>query len=276
MWKINKPDIKRATIKDIFELKKKAGLDIVNTIRLRQLYIDYDNQKGDVSKNQISIIPKDITKKIHDAYPKTRYGNDLDYIREELNKNVYRCPYCGIGSSSDTLDHYMPESKFGALAVCRMNLVPMCFRCNNLKKTKPYKNFVHCYYENFPNGIFFVADIRIVRNCIIANFNFDSSVINDTNLENKLRKQATEIRLFERIKKAANEYITNLCIDCDVPNNKCLQKWLKDRLKKEEDKYGKNDWRSAVVRGMLNCSSLNISTINSHKKTRPTNNDGGI
>lgn len=272
MWKINKPDIKKATIKDISEL----NLDPGNRINLRQLYIDYDNQNGDVSKAQISTIPDDIAKKIYKTYPNTRNGKALAYIRDELNKNVYRCPYCGIGASSDTLDHYMPESEFHALAVCRMNLVPMCHKCNNLKKNKSYKDFVHCYYENFPNGIFFVANITIVKNCIIADFDFDSIVINDTNLENKLRKQAKEIQLFDRIKKEANEYITSLCIDCDVPDDKSLKDWLKNKLKKEENRYGKNDWRCAVVRGLFSYSSLDISMIEKHKLNRPINNDGGI
>lgn len=43
-----------------------------------------------------------------------------------------RCPLCGHGQVS-TLDHFLPKSRFPALAVAPLNLVPACFRCNQAK-----------------------------------------------------------------------------------------------------------------------------------------------
>lgn len=42
----------------------------------------------------------------------------------------HQCPYCGMGSVS-TLDHFLPKSSFGALAIEPWNLVPCCKDCNH-------------------------------------------------------------------------------------------------------------------------------------------------
>lgn len=42
----------------------------------------------------------------------------------------YQCPYCEHGTVS-TLDHFLPKSAFGALALEPWNLVPACKDCNH-------------------------------------------------------------------------------------------------------------------------------------------------
>lgn len=48
------------------------------------------------------------------------------------------CPYCGIGSSRDTIEHYLPkgESEFPEFATYAFNLIPCCFQCN---KPRPWR-----------------------------------------------------------------------------------------------------------------------------------------
>ena len=40
-----------------------------------------------------------------------------------------KCPFCGIGTVS-TLDHYLPKSKYPALAITPKNMIPACRDCN--------------------------------------------------------------------------------------------------------------------------------------------------
>lgn len=40
-----------------------------------------------------------------------------------------KCPFCGIGIVS-TLDHYLPKSKYPALALTPKNMIPACRDCN--------------------------------------------------------------------------------------------------------------------------------------------------
>lgn len=62
-----------------------------------------------------------------------------------------RCPYCGERRVK-TLDHYLPQSSFSALAVTATNLVPSCSDCNKSKNnyepsgTKP--PLLHPYFDN--------------------------------------------------------------------------------------------------------------------------------
>lgn len=262
MWKLEKPDLSRAKGKDVRELIANCPeLDVTLKKTLRALYQQYDDQQGHVTDAQLSVITDDNAKAIHGMYKSTYENNPLAYIRDELTAGVYRCPYCSI-AQPDTLDHYMPESKFKALAVCRMNLVPMCGRCNNYKLAKPYEKFIHCYYEPLPATVpFLVAKVYTVKQRFVVKFVFDSTVIGDAALEKKLIYQEKEIRLFKRIQKETVVFMNTLCRSCEVDDTPSLRLWLGRRLADYESDYGMNDWRCAVIRGMLAYTGLDISQV---------------
>ena len=73
-----------------------------------------------------------------------------------------RCPYCGI-SNVDTLDHYLPKTKYPALVVTPFNLIPSCSACNkskgsivgNQRSDEP----LHPYYDNIDDEIWLKCDI---------------------------------------------------------------------------------------------------------------------
>lgn len=275
MWKIDKPSLARAKGKDVRELVADCN-DLDDSVKqpLRALYNKYDQQGGTVTDAQLNTISAAQAKAIHDMYPKTYYPQALSYIRSELMSKVFKCPYCGI-QEANTLDHYMPESRYGALAVCRMNLVPMCGTCNNLKRTKPYNQFVHCYYQDYPANVdFFKAKVCVRKNRFVVSFDFDSAAIADATLEGKLRYQSTETRLFSRIKKEAMVFISGLCKECEVTTTAGLRSWLSRRLSNYEDTYGLNDWRCAIIRGMLTYPRLDISLF-IYNKTNPVRVNAG-
>lgn len=269
MWKIDKPNLNRAKGKDIDELIAHCDeLDIADKKMLKQLYQQYDNQNGSVTDAQHNAIPKDKATAIHKMYGNTYENRTLAYIRDELIAKVYKCPYCSI-SQPNTLDHYMPESTYKALAVCRMNLVPMCGVCNDFKHTKPYKQFIHCYYDSFPTASpFLIANIYAVKQRFVVKYGFDSVAIGDPNLENRLIYQEQQIRLFKRLRKESVSYISTLCRDCEQTDTPSLKLWLSRRLADREIEFGKNDWRCAIIRGLLAYPDLDISQIQ-YNKTNP-------
>lgn len=266
MWTIEKPDLGKAQGIDIRELISNCdSLDDSDELPLKQLYQEYDDQHGNVTEDQLLAISESKAKAIHDTYQKTHHNRPLAYIRSELTTDIFKCPYCSI-NSPETLDHYMPESQFEALAVCRMNLVPLCGRCNNLKLAKPYEKFIHCYYDNIPKEKpFLVAKIWVQGQRFVVEFGFDSTVIGDEELESRLRYQEREIRLFERIKKESVVFISTLCRDCEQNNTLSLKYWLYRRQATFENIFGLNDWRCAVIRGLLAYPDLDISQINFNK-----------
>ena len=275
MWKLNKPDINRAKKEDIKNLVQNTKLVSFDNIenQLKELYKNYDTQDGQVNNEQLGNIQQGEAQIIYNAYNSTYKGKNLNYIRAELFENVLSCPYCGI-NQAETLDHYMPKIKYKALAVCRMNLIPMCPTCNRLKKDKTYNNFVHCYYQEFPSKIRFLkANVEIKKGLFTFSFYYDfSSFPKEYNiLINKLQNQQTEVNLFYRMSKAAISFINDLCEECCVENNDELKKWLNRRKDSSINSRGLNDWQSALLERILNIPNLHIQVIESYKKKRDYN-----
>lgn len=275
MWKIDKPNLIRAKGKDLNELVAHCDkLDDTDKQLLKQLYQQYDDQKGSVTNAQHDVISTDKAEAIHKMYKSTYENRSMAYIRDELMAKVYKCPYCSI-SQPNTLDHYMPESIYRALAVCRLNLVPMCTVCNGYKSVKQYDKFIHCYYDDFPSiRPFLVANVYTIRQRFVVKFKLDSVAIADPSLESRLMYQAKEIHLFERIEKEAVVYINTLCRDCEQNDTASLKLWLGRRLAERENEYGKNDWRCAIIRGMLMYPGLDITQIK-HNKLNPRRINAG-
>ncbi len=276
MWTIEKPELSIAKGIDIDNLIANCKkLDESDRPLLMQLYQEYDDQHGHVTDTQIRVISEEKAKAIHDTYDKTQINKPLAYIRDDLVANVFKCPYCSLGQP-ETLDHYMPRGKFNALAVCRMNLVPMCARCNNLKGDKEYANFVHCYYDKFPtNKPFLVANVYTQEFRFVVAFAFDSEAIGDSTLERRLVYQEDKINLFKRLEKESQVFITTICCSCDQDDTVTLKLWLKRILEKNILIYGENDWRCAILRGMLAYPDLDISQIKYNKNNPTRVNFGG-
>ena len=61
------------------------------------------------------------------------------------------CPLCGHGLVK-TLDHVLPKTKYPALAVAPLNLVPCCSDCNksktNIPPSEKENQFLHPYYDS--------------------------------------------------------------------------------------------------------------------------------
>ena len=81
--------------------------------------------------------PKHLT----DKEMKNRYANEVQKKTGRARKYYdalmtsaphSRCPYCGIGRVTQ-VDHYLPQARFGGLALVPTNLVPSCADCNSKK-----------------------------------------------------------------------------------------------------------------------------------------------
>lgn len=266
MWKIDKPKLSRARDKDVRELIAHCD-DLDDTVKepLKTLFQQYDDQEGSVTDVQLGAISKDQADAINDMYSSTYEGRPMAYIRDELTDKVYKCPYCSI-NQPNTLDHFLPRSMYPALAVCRLNLVPMCGVCNDYKGTKPYTKFIHCYYERLPEeSPFLVAKVYTVKQRFVVKFSFDSAVIADAALEAKLDFQEKETRLFKRLRKESIVFIQTLCRDCEQNDTASLRLWLGRRLTDKEAEFGENDWRCAVIRGMMTYPKLDIAQVKYNK-----------
>ncbi len=73
-----------------------------------------------------------------------------------------KCPLCSA-RKVDTLDHYLPKSKYPVFAVTPINLIPACTPCNKGKHIDyPYTSTdqtLHPYYDNVENEWWIKANV---------------------------------------------------------------------------------------------------------------------
>ena len=71
------------------------------------------------------------------------------------------CPLCGQRVVA-TLDHYLPKSRYAALAVNPANLIPACSDCNKAK-SNAVDDTLHPYYDNIENELWLRAELKEIR-----------------------------------------------------------------------------------------------------------------
>lgn len=253
MWKVLKPNLSDA-LSDVDLLENLGIVPTSEVGKIKRLVKQYDSQDGQVTDAQHSLINRPVAARIHKAYEVDKLYNQkkpFHPVRLELYEKVSRCPYCSTGTGDDTLDHYMSKSDYHAMSMCRLNLVPCCWKCNGTKNTKPYSDFVHPYYGNFPEGVeFFCADISLIGGIVIFQFRVVGTHLS-SNLYSKLTTQINHLRLNERLRKSGIEFLRNAVIG-QLNNIEAIHASIPLMYKKTVENYGLNDWRTALVRGMMN------------------------
>lgn len=259
VWHLPKPDLQK-TLDDVDVFESLGIITSAENPVLKQLVCDYDNQNAVLTQSQISTISTSTADKIRLNYNLTHKGRKLSAIRRDLFNNVpYNsyCPYCGI-SEFKSLDHYMDKSTYGTMALCRLNLVPMCMLCNGSKSTKPYTDFINPYYLLDPSVEFFICTITVCGNDIVYGFSIKKGVF--TNQQTSaLEEQIKEIGLNKRWKKAAISYLQeNLFCDYNTPQS--LIASLPSLIQKRTNSNMLNHWQTAVLRGLKQVINGNAAT----------------
>lgn len=96
----------------------------------------------------------DIKAALHSLYKNP--PNHFEFIDQLRGAAEGSCPVCGGGSAA-TLDHHLPKEVFPQFSLYSRNLVPACFRCNNIKG-QLFKGLlvgqrgVHPYFDDFAAG----------------------------------------------------------------------------------------------------------------------------
>lgn len=276
MWIIDlKPSVGKALKDAAVTVQHCRNLDLADQTKMEVLYTTYSSKKGRVDAADLAPLDakKDIIKK---QYSKT-YGKDvLSYIRKDLMMDIERCPICSVLPVTD-LDHFWNESQFGQLAVCRLNLVPTCGKCNRLKTNKPADDFVHAYYQRFPvNVVFLKADCKIVRGYVIPVFSIDGSGLGDPTLTQRLKSQIKAVHLKNRLRAASKEFMRTLFQGTRFTTNQALKAYLKKRENDKTAEYGLNDWRTALIRGLRACPGFDMTVVQNYRRSAKRTRDGRV
>lgn len=274
MWKLKGPTLE-TTKKDLDNVIKENGKIVVSGDRatIEQLYEEYYVGKGSIAEETHDNFDKRKALVLYGYYQRTYENGDLHYIREELFDHKSRlCPYCSI-NFYETLDHYMPESVYKELAICRANLVPMCYTCNRKKHDKTYTEFTHPYFQDFPRtNPFFKCDIAIDANGDFSFiYTFDENL--DPALKGKLENQVGHINLFARLDSEVNQFLNGIFIYQDFESQEHLRCFLQEEYKKAKILYKENDWRTTLLKALKESEGFTYIVANKYVKKIPNEVD---
>jgi hypothetical protein len=192
------------------------------------------------------------------AYNEVQVGARLADLRERLLGSTDLCPYCGFGEPKD-LDHYLPRSRYGELAIYPPNLIPSCNPCNNAKRTvvpeldnAAAPGFIHPYFQVLPDRDFLKADVDFADGALQVHFRIEVAGI-DPVLAAKLQFQITRLKLNKRYPKRINAFLSEQRVGI-LMVGALGEGPLRDLLNKSADSvsedFGRNDWRAALLRGL--------------------------
>ena len=129
--------------------------EIINT-RLHTLAVQ-EEIEGVVNKTEmIAVYDNKFSKK---GQPGRIYYDKLMAVPK-----LKKCPLCGYRIVSQ-LDHHLPKTKYPALAVTPINLIPACSDCNKIKTaSKPSKTeeeTLHPYFDDIENDPWLKAEVIV-------------------------------------------------------------------------------------------------------------------
>lgn len=258
MWKLRPPELNDA-LSDIDNLiAAHDDLDASDKIVLSRIFTQYHTQNGHIERIQDQKLPSEKREAMKMLYDKTYDGKDLHYIRAELQKNVNKCPFCGISEASQ-LDHHQPKSLYGSIAVCRLNLVPSCGVCNNKKRTGG--DYVHAYYDTFPDSDFLIAEITVCGEIMSVDFRIDPDMPED--IRRRMENQMIKLELHDRLRKEVNTFLMERFSTSPATDEE-LSIQLEAIRQNMMHAHRRNDWRTALIRGLQNCPKFNASFLASY------------
>ncbi|GLR05948.1 hypothetical protein GCM10007906_35360 [Vibrio hyugaensis] len=267
MWSLNLPDNenKLGIIRKALTYQdgtSKYALSEVEYEAIESIYDRYEELNGRVHEDLLAPnLSEDTKSAIHDGYGEVQEGRRLENYRSELLLSAERCPCCSIGPA-DELDHHLPRSIYKSLALYSSNLVPMCHKCNNKKRTaagtEPSNSFLHIYYDKVPSEYrFFFANVQIVDNKLRISFELENIEQLDDNLYEMMKFQSTRVNLNRRLLKEINIFMTSFYVLMEPLYSKTsdpekIKTLLLDGERQYNQKMGMNDWRSSLLYALAN------------------------
>lgn len=194
--------------------------------------------------------------RLYDAYNQVQIGGRLADLRAHILSSAEVCPYCGFGEPKD-LDHYLPRSEYGELAIYPNNLVPSCGPCNNAKRTVvpgagPGPGLIHPYFQELPDLDFLSADVTFEDGSLDVLFTIDPTLI-ASDLAEKLQFQLDRLKLNERYTSQINKFI-NEQRTAILMLHECGPEKVNDFLLRcaasMATSFHRNDWRAALMRAL--------------------------
>jgi hypothetical protein len=218
-----------------------------------------DDLLGEGTRPQLRVL-------VHDAYELVQDNRRLAKLRAALKLLAEVCPYCGFGSV-DELDHLLQRAHYKLFSIFPLNLIPCCGPCNRGKRKVPSgtagEHQVHVYLESVSDFDFLraLAALDPATGGLVVQYTVVKCEGMSDDLYSRLSHHLIEFRLQERYQKQVNIYLGGLEFPITSTFEKSGSDGLKALLVGMADSLGKrfgtNDWRTALMRGLTECPEFN-------------------
>jgi hypothetical protein len=233
-------------------------LSHVERAAIHAVYLLYDTLLGQPDPGLRPVALDTARPFLASAYDQVQIGARLAGLRAHLLASTDSCPYCGFGEPRE-LDHYLPRSAYGELAIYPSNLVPSCGPCNNAKRTivpgqgAAYgPGLIHAYYQILPDQDFLEVEITFEDGALEARFRIEPAGI-DPDLAAQLQFQLDRLKLNERYPKQINKYLSEqraAVLMFHEHGPEVFSDFLRRSSASLVGSYGRNDWRVALLRAL--------------------------
>lgn len=241
----------------------KYALSAQEINNIEEIYARYEELHGKSHNDLLAngVLSAQTLEAIYNGYSEVQENNRLNELRSRLMLAADRCPCCSIGPVSD-LDHHLPRSIYKAIAVYSSNLVPLCHKCNNKKRTvagtSPDDSFIHVYYDIVPTDErFLIATTEITDDALQVNFDIEKYHGMSDDIYRMLKFQINRVKLNSRLKKEVNTFLCSHSISLDITygessNSEAVKELLLLNEQHFIKEMGLNDWRSSLLSSLAN------------------------
>ncbi len=268
MKKIDKPTFK---VREVFEecISSVANLILKTNLTnctdiLETAESDFDNRFPlntihEIPRNNIVNAPigKKEMKTIYDYRMLQTENPRKNYYDKLISAAPYgKCPLCSV-REVDTLDHYLPKSKYPIYSVTPINLIPSCFKCNKGKSidypTNSEEQTLSPYYDDVENIEWLSAKV-LQTNPISFRYFVNPLADIEQILNDRMSNHFDSYQINELFSSHANEELRGVKKQLETlynNNPSLLVSHLQDSYISRIE-LGMNSWQALMYKALLN------------------------
>lgn len=168
-----------------------------------------------------------------------------------------KCPLCGIGIVA-TLDHYLPQSQYPALAVTPKNMIPACRDCNMGEKRTFFpqnaeEEPLHPYFDDVEQDVWLFVNFNIADATLVPTYFVSKPAEWSDLLFRRVQNHMDLYNLYRSYAVHAVEEITGRSSMWHIFLDKCGENFLAESFHEEaasRERLFLNSWQSALYRGL--------------------------
>lgn len=207
------------------------------------------SDRGNDDQVVVGTLTKGDLKKLYDRGMLGGARGRIYYDRLLASAPLGKCPYCRFGHA-ETLDHFLPKSRYPSYAVLPSNLIPACMRCNKGKADGVLTaegEMSHPYFEaqQVEHDIWLVAEL-VETNPVTAKYSVALPGHWPDDLRRRVKNYFSEFDLAVRYAvEAASELASVSAYLRALPSSDVRRDHLR-RTAVEERGIARNGWKTAL------------------------------